>query len=179
MLKILGLIVLAIVVIVVAIVAYASTRPSSMRISRTVLIAAPAEQIFPLIDSPRAWRGWSPYEDKDPGMKRVYGGPAAGVGATYAWDGNPKTIGSGAMAVIQSEPSSKVVFDLRFITPFKARNTGVFTLAPEAGSTRVTWTMEGPSPLVSRVMGLFMDMDAMIGGDFDVGLARLKAKVEG
>lgn len=180
MLKILGVIAGVIVVAVLGVVAFAATRPDTFRVERSIVIAAPAEKIFPLIDNFAAWKSWSPYETKDPAMKRTYSGPAQGLGARYAWDGDPKAVGSGSMEVVESTAPSKVVLKLDFLVPFEAHNTGLFTLEPAAGgATKVTWAMEGRQPLMGKVMCLFFDMDKMVGGDFAAGLAKLKAAVEG
>ncbi len=156
---------------------YAATRPDTFRVERSIVVAAPAERIFPLIDTPQNWRAWSPYERKDPGMQRSYGGPASGVGATYAWKGN-KDVGEGRMEIVESVPSSSIRFRLDFRVPFEAHNEALFTLEPAAGGTRVRWSMGGASTFLFKLMGLFMDMDAMIGRDFEAGLATLKQKTE-
>jgi uncharacterized protein YndB with AHSA1/START domain len=179
MLKVLGIVAGVIVVAVLVVLAIAAGKPSTFQVSRTTLIRAPAEKIFPLIDDLHAWRSWSPYEDKDPNLQRTYAGPEAGVGAHYGWVGDAKKVGTGSMQIIESIPPSKVKLKLDFLVPFEGHNTAEFTLEPEGDATRVTWAMSGPSPLMSKVMGLFFNMDAMIGDDFAVGLARLKAAAEG
>ena len=110
-------------------------------------------------------------------MRREHGGAPRGVGAVYAWDGN-RHVGAGRMEIIESAAPSRVRIKLDFIRPFEGHNVADFTLVPEAGGTRVTWRMSGPAPLMSRVMQVVMDMDAMIGKDFEAGLAALKTRVE-
>jgi uncharacterized protein YndB with AHSA1/START domain len=149
----------------------------AFRVERSLDIAAPAEKIYPLIADFRAWTQWSPYENRDPNLQRSYGGVASGVGATYGWEGN-KNVGSGRMQILQAAPPSRLVIDLQFLKPFKAHNQAEFTLQPHGNTTRVTWAMTGPSNLMMRVMGLFMNMDKMIGRDFEAGLAKLKAVTE-
>lgn len=105
-------------------------------------------------------------------MQRTLNGPESGVGAAYAWKGN-KDVGEGRMEIVESVPSSRIRIKLDFISPFEAHNQVEFTLTPSDGGTQVIWTMSGPSPFVSRLMGIFMDMDAMIGKDFETGLASL------
>lgn len=170
-------ILLILVVIVAGVLGYAATRPDSFRIERSITINAPAERIFPLIDDFRGWTAWSPWEKRDPAMKKTYGGPPRGPGAVYEWSGNSE-VGSGRMEIIRSAPGSNVTVDLHFLTPFEGRNTAEFILAPEGEATSVTWAMYGPSPFVSKLMGLFMSMDAMLGGDFESGLAAMKAVAE-
>jgi len=173
------LIVLAVVVIALAIViAIAAGRPDHFRIERSATIGAPPESIFPLIEDFHRWRTWSPYEERDPGMQRDYSGPPRGVGAIYAWDGN-KQIGSGRMEVVEATPSSKIIIKLAFFRPFKANNTAEFLLEPTTAGTKVIWTMHGPTPFMSKLLGLVFNFDRMVGKDFEVGLEKLRAVAEG
>ncbi len=125
----------------------------------------------------RAWSGWSPYDKKDPAMKRTLSGAASGPGAVYEWDGN-KDIGQGRMEILAATPPSKVTLQLDFLKPFQARNTAEFTLQANGTATDVTWALYGPSPYISKLMGLVFNMDRMIGNDFEVGLANLKRLAE-
>jgi uncharacterized protein YndB with AHSA1/START domain len=172
------LIVVAILVLgVVGILAYAATRPDTFRVQRTATIKAPPDKIFPLINEFRNWSEWSPYEKKDPAMKRTMGATTSGKGATYAWDGD-KNVGEGHMEIVEVAPPSKVVIKLDFMRPFEAHNTAEFTLAPKGETTDVTWAIHGPNLFVGKVMGLFINMDRMIGRDFETGLANLKSIAE-
>jgi hypothetical protein len=164
--------------VVVLILAVAATRPAVIRVSRSATMRAPAERIFPLLDDFRAWAKWSPWEKMDPNMQRTHGGAASGVGATYAWSGNKK-VGQGSMEILESAPPLRLKLKLDFLKPFEAHNITEFSLAPTGNDTTVTWEMHGPNPFMMRVMGLFMNMDALIGRDFEAGLANLRAQVEG
>jgi uncharacterized protein YndB with AHSA1/START domain len=172
----LGLVAIVVVVIAGVLVA-AALQPDSFRIARSLAIKAPAERIYPLVADFHRWGGWSPYEKLDPAMKRTFGGPESGVGATYAWAGNGQA-GAGTMRITEAEPPSRVVIDLAFTEPFQANNTATFTLAPEGDGTLVTWAMAGQSSFPFKVMGLFFDADQMIGQDFETGLANLKKLAE-
>jgi polyketide cyclase/dehydrase/lipid transport protein len=176
MLKTLAIIGVVVVVAIAGILLYATTKPDSFRVQRVVLINAPSEKIFPLINDMKAWTMWSPYEKKDPAMKRTYGAVSAGKGATYAWEGN-KEVGQGSMEIVESSPR-KIVLKLDFLKPFEAHNMGEFLLEPKGDSTSVTWAIYGPSPYMSKVVGTFMNIDDMIGRDFEKGLADLKAAAE-
>jgi polyketide cyclase/dehydrase/lipid transport protein len=176
MLKTLAIIGVVVVVAIAGILLYATTKPDSFRVQRVVLINAPSEKIFPLINDMKAWTAWSPYEKKDPAMKRTYGAVSAGKGATYAWEGN-KEVGQGSMEIVESSPR-KIVLKLDFLKPFEAHNMGEFLLEPKGDSTSVTWAIYGPSPYMSKVVGTFMNIDDMIGRDFEKGLADLKAAAE-
>jgi polyketide cyclase/dehydrase/lipid transport protein len=149
----------------------------TFRIERSTIVDAPADTIFPLINDFRGWAAWSPYEKRDPGMVKQYGGAPSGVGAAYEWKGN-RHVGEGRMQITDASPVSRVAIDLQFIKPFPGRNTAAFTLTPEGTRTRVSWAMEGPMALVPRLMSLVIDMDKMIGRDFEAGLANLKAVAE-
>jgi uncharacterized protein YndB with AHSA1/START domain len=170
-----------ILIVAAAIVAagliYAATKPNTFMVQRAALIAAPPERIFPMIDDLRAQSAWSPFE-KDPNMKRSHSGAPRGTGAVYEWDGNWQ-VGAGRIAIIQSVPSSKVVLLLDMSRPFKAHNTVEFTLDRDGAGTKVTWSMQGRQPYMAKVMGLFINCDKMCGGQFEEGLAKLKALAEG
>ena len=168
---------LVIVVLVAALLVYAATRPDSMHVERAARINAPPEKIFPLINDFHRWSSWSPYEKRDPAMKRVYGGAASGTGAVYEWEGN-RDVGQGRMEITESTPASRVAIKLDFIEPFEGHNTAEFTLAPKGQSTDVTWAMHGPAPFISKLMQVFFNFDTMIGKDFEEGLANLKTLVE-
>jgi hypothetical protein len=176
MLKTLGVLAVIVVVVIAGILVYAATKPDSFRVERTLAMKAPAAKILPMINDLKAMAAWSPYEKKDPAMKRTYGAVTAGKGATYAWDGD-KNVGQGSMEILESSPD-KVVLRLDFIKPFEAHNTGEFILKPKGDVTDVTWAIHGPSPYVSKVITIFVDFDKMIGKDFEQGLADLKATVE-
>src|SRR6266545_2107992 len=176
MLKTLAIIGVVVVVVIAGILLYAATKPDSFRVQRIVLINAPSDKVFQLIDDFKAWPAWSPYEKKDPAMKRSYGAVTAGKGATYAWEGD-KNVGQGSMEIVESGPR-KVLIKLDFLKPFEAHNMGEFILEPKGDSTAVTWAIYGPSPFMSKVIGTFMNIDDMIGRDFEKGLADLKAVAE-
>jgi uncharacterized protein YndB with AHSA1/START domain len=172
------LIILAIVAVaVIAVLAYAATKPDTFRVARSASIKAPPEKIFALISNLRGWGAWSPYEKRDPEMKRTFSSAESGKGAAYAWDGN-KNVGAGRMEIIDASPPSRIVIKLDFLRPFEAHNTAEFTMEPKGDSTTVTWAMHGPSLFVGKVMRIFIDMDRMVGKDFEDGLANLKAAAE-
>ena len=170
----LKLIALAVVVPVAGFLIYAATRPDSFRVQRATSIKAPPEKIFPLINDFQRWSAWSPYEKKDPTMKRTLSGAPSGKGAVYEWNGN-KEIGQGRMEITETAPPSQLTLKLDFSRPFEAHNIVDFTLEPRGDTTQVTWAIHGPSPFMSKVMGIVINMDKMIGKDFEAGLADLKA----
>lgn len=168
---------IAVVIIIAGILGFAATKPDTFRVERAASIKAPPEKIYALINDFKAWTAWSPWEKKDPAMKRTYGNVTSGTGAHYAWDGN-SDVGQGSMEITESIPSSKIALKLDFIKPFEGHNTVNFTLEPKGEMTNVTWAMQGPAPLMSKVMQVFISMDKMVGGDFETGLANLKAAAE-
>ena len=151
--------------------------PDTFRIERSTLIAAPPEAIFPLVEDFRRWREWSPYEEIDPNLKRTYSGPEQGAGAAYAWEGNGKA-GAGRMEIVEADKPSRIAIKLDFTRPMRANNRAEFTFRPEGGGTRVAWAMEGARPFMMKLMGLFFNFDKMVGGDFEKGLAKMKAVAE-
>src|ERR1700760_375579 len=174
-----GLIVtLAIVVVVTGIFLYADTRPSVIQVTRSITIQAPAEKIFPLLDDFHHWPGWAPQDKEDPTMKRLYSGEQSGAGAISDWQGTGNT-GKGRMTITESTAPSKVVVTVDFVRPFAAHNINEFVLTPEAGpSTTVTWTMRGRNMFFMKLMGVFVNMDHMLGKHFESGLQNLKTLSE-
>ena len=165
------------VIMVAAVLAYAATRPGSLHVQRVTVIKAPPETIFPLINDFHRWSSWSPYENVDPAMKRSYTGAANGTGAVYEWEGNMQ-IGQGRMEITDASQPSSVTIKMDFIKPLEGHDIARFTLVPEGRATTVTWTMDGPSRYVGKLIGVFVNMDTMIGDQFDTGLANLKAIAE-
>ena len=173
MLTAIGIILLFLILAAIAAFAYAQNKPDDFRIARTADINALPDAVFPLLDDFRRWAEWSPWEGKDPKMMRTYVGAAAGQGAVYAWRGNRK-VGAGRMEIIETSPPLRLAIDLHFLKPFEARNRTEFHLEPMGSATRVTWAMYGRAHPMVKAMSLFTDMDAMIGRDFEAGLANLK-----
>lgn len=170
--------VVALVIVAAAVIGgLAAFSPDIFRVERQVTVKAPAQKIYVLINDFRAWSRWSPWEDRDPAMKREFDGALAGVGATYSWDGN-NDVGTGKMTILEASAPSLVRIKIDFSRPFEASNTVEFSLVPSADGTKVGWAMSGRNPFVARVMRLFMDMDGMIGKDFELGLANLKREAE-
>jgi uncharacterized protein YndB with AHSA1/START domain len=164
-------IVLALAIAIVLVLA--ATKPATFSVQRVTSIKAPAEKIFPLINDFHQWKSWSPYENRDPGMKRSYSGAANGKGAVYGWEGN-KNVGSGRMEILDATQPSKIVIKLDFFAPIEGHNTAEFTMLPQNDGTLVTWLMHGPASFMSKVMQVFMNLDRMIGKDFEAGLVNLK-----
>lgn len=182
MLKVIAIIGAMLLAAVVVILVIASRKPDDFRVTRSTLVQAPPEKIYPLIVDLHRWAAWSPYEKKDPAMTRTFSGAPSGVGAIYQWDGD-KNVGSGRMEIVNvTEPSeggpAKVVIKLDFFKPFEGHNMAEFTMVPRADGASVTWAMYGPSPLIAKLMGMVFDMDKMIGDDFAAGLATLKSVAE-
>ena len=174
MLKIIGI---GVVVVIAGILIMAAMQPDTFKIERKSAIKAPPEKVFAFINDFRRWAEWSPWEKKDPAMKRIFGTNSAGKGATYGWEGN-KDVGVGNMEIAESTPPSKLTIKLNFEKPFKANNVVNFTVIPAADGSEVTWSMEGQNNFVAKIMCLFMNMDKMVGPDFEAGLANLKAAAE-
>ena len=166
-----------IAVVIVAVLGFASTKPDTFRVERSMLIKAPPDKVFALINDFHQWEAWSPWAKRDPAMKASYSGAAAGNGAAYEWSGN-REVGAGRMEILDAAAPTKVSIKLDFMQPIEGHNTAEFTLAPHDDSTTVTWAMFGPSPFIAKVMGLFFSMDSMVGKDFEQGLSNLKGMAE-
>ncbi len=168
-----GLVGLGVVVVLVL----ASRKPDQFRIERTATIEAPAAKIFPEINNLKSMDVWSPWSKMDPNIKQEFTGPSSGVGAVSSWVGN-RQVGSGRMEITESIPNSKVGMKLDFYKPMKASHSAEFLLVPNGKATNVTWAMSGKNAFVSKIMCVFMNMDKMVGGNFETGLASLKSIVE-
>jgi hypothetical protein len=168
---------MGIAAVVVLFVAVVSTRPADFRVTRSTTISAPPSVVFAQVNDFHNWDAWSPWAKLDPGMKTTYEGPAAGTGAVYSWTGNSK-VGEGRMTIADSHPSDLVRIKLEFMKPFAATNTAEFTFQPQGNQTAVTWNMTGKKNFVTKAMGLVMNMDKMIGGQFEQGLAQMKSVSE-
>jgi uncharacterized protein YndB with AHSA1/START domain len=171
---------LAIVVVITAIVLFADTKPNVIQVTRSITIQAPSEKIFPLIDNFHHWPRWAPQDKEDPTMKRIYSGEQSGIGATSDWQGTGNT-GKGRMTITESAAPNKVVVKVDFVRPFVAHNINEFVLTPgvePTTSTTVTWTMRGPNMFFMKLMGVFLNMDRMLGKHFESGLQNLKIQSE-
>lgn len=165
-------------VLIVGVVALVASRPSEFSIERSLVVGAPPELAFAQVNDFKAWAKWSPWAKLDPQMAITYGGPeAGGVGATYEWKGN-KDVGSGKMAITESKPGELVKIQLDFLEPFPASNVTQFIFAKEGEGTKVTWRMDGKNTFMGKAFSLVMDMDKMIGADFEKGLAAMKTESE-
>ena len=164
-------------VAVLAILVFAATKPSSFQVQRRQAIAAAPDTIFPLINDFHHWEAWSPWGKLDPAQVITYAGAEQGVGAQYAWVGNSK-VGAGKMEILGSRPVEQVQLKIEFFKPMPGVSDVTFTLVPEGPATQVTWSMVGPRPFLGRVFSVFMDIDGMIGKDFERGLASLKQVAE-
>jgi Polyketide cyclase / dehydrase and lipid transport len=169
--------IIAVVVLIAAVLIFAARKPDTFRVQRAASIGAAADKIFPLINDFGNWGSWSPYEKKDPAMKRTFSAQTSGKGAVYEWDGNSQ-VGKGRIEIIDTSAPSRVTIKLDMIKPMEGHNIVDFTLEPRAGATQITWAMRGSCAYIAKVMSLFCDMDKMIGKDFEVGLANLKALAE-
>lgn len=167
----------AIAVIMVVLAVVIALQPSQFRVARSAGISAPPAAVFAQVNDFHKWEAWNPWGKIDPAMKQTYEGAPAGVGAVYSWVGNNE-VGEGRMTITESRPNERVGLKLEFFKPFAGTNTAEFTFKPEGGQTRVTWSMSGDKNFMAKAIHLFMNMDQMIGGQFEKGLADMKAIAE-
>ena len=170
-------ILIALAVVVAGLVVVIALQPADFRVSRTATIAAPAPVVFAQVNDFHNWTAWSPWAKLDPAMKQTYEGAAAGPGAVYAWVGN-REVGEGRMTIVESRPSDLIRVKLDFVKPFAGTSVAEFTFRPEGDRTAVTWTMTGEKNFVAKAIHLVMNMDRMIGDQFDRGLAAMKTVAE-
>ena len=170
-------ILIALAVIVVVLVSIVALQPSDFRVARSATISAPPPAVFAQVNDFHKWEAWNPWGKIDPAMKQTYEGAPAGVGAIYTWVGN-KNVGEGRMTLTESRPSDLIRIKLEFFKPFAGTNIAEFTFKPEGNQTAVTWSMAGKNNFMAKAIHLFMNMDKMIGGQFETGLAQMKSIVE-
>jgi hypothetical protein len=168
-----GLVVLLGVGLLVIVVAM---QPSEFRITRTATIGAPVSAVFAEVNNLHHWQDWSPWAKRDPNAKTTFEGPDEGTGAVFRWKGNEQ-IGAGSMTITESQPNKLVRFNLHFTEPWESTSTAELTFEPQGDKTAVTWVMFGPRSFLEKAVCLFLDMDAMVGGDFEQGLANLESVV--
>jgi uncharacterized protein YndB with AHSA1/START domain len=166
---------LAAALVVVAVVV--ARQPSRYRVARSVEIGAPPERVFALVNDLRRWEAWSPWLKADPGARTAYEGASAGPGAAFTWSGN-REVGEGRMTITESHPSDLVRLRLDFLRPFKSTAAAEFTFAPSGRGTVASWSMSGEKNFAAKALHMVVNMDKMIGGKFDEGLAQMKAIAE-
>lgn len=168
---------MGLILVILVVLGLAMTQPDSFTVQRTATIKAPPAKVMGYLNDFHQWPAWSPWEKLDPNMKRSFEGAASGKGAVYSWVGNDE-VGKGRMEIVEDNSPSKLGIKLDFIEPFASTNSCEFALQPQGDSTVVTWTMSGPSHFITKLMGVFVSMDKMIGKDFEKGLAQLKEVAE-
>lgn len=173
----LKLVFLGLAVLIVAFAVIVALRPSAFRVSRSATMAAPAGLVFAQVNDFHLWEAWNPWGKLDPEVRNAYSGAPAGPGAVFEWQGN-RNVGEGRMTITDTRPYELVRIKLEFVRPFAATNAAEFAFRPAGDGTTVTWSMSGEHNLIAKAMGLFLDMDKMIGDQFDKGLADMKAIVE-
>ena len=164
-------------VILIVFLVVAARQPDTFRVERFTTIAAAPASVFAQVDDFHNWQHWSPYVELDPNMQTTYSGAPSGRGASMAWSGNNKA-GTGTMTILEDRPGELVRMKLQFTKPFAATNTAEFTFRPEGTQTHVTWAMLGKNSFMFKVMSTAMNMDKMVGRDFERGLAKLKTLTE-
>ena len=168
---------LALAAVVVVFLAVVAAQPSDFRVSRSATMAAQPDAVFAQVNDFHKWDAWSPWAKLDPAAKNTFEGPSSGVGAGFAWDGNNE-VGAGRMTITESREHDLIRIKLEFVRPFAGTSTAEFTFQPQGDKTVVTWSMFGEQNFIGKAFSLFMDCDAMIGGDFEKGLTSMKAIVE-
>jgi hypothetical protein len=167
------LLVLVVLIAVLAVVVY--FQPDEYAVERSAVIPASPAVVFPMVNDFHRWNDWSPWDKIDPQMKRTYSEPAAGKGAKYSWVGNNE-VGEGDMTITESKPNEQILINLHFIKPMEGTSLTEFKFAPEGSGTKVTWKMTGKNNYIGKAMCMVMNMDKMVGGKFDEGLAAMKTK---
>jgi uncharacterized protein YndB with AHSA1/START domain len=168
---------IALAAVVVVFAAIVALQPSEFRVARQTTIAAPVQAVFAQVNDFHKWPAWSPYDKLDPAMKKTYDGPPAGAGASYSWVSNSHA-GEGRATITESRPNELVRIKLDFVKPFAGTAFATFTFKPDGDRTVVEWRLDGNNNFVAKAVHLFMNMDKMVGGQFEEGLTELKTVAE-
>ena len=171
-------ILLGLVLLIAILAVVVALQPNEFKVTRSITINAPPEKIFPLVNDFHQWAKWSPWEEKDPAMKRTFAGPEAGKDSVYSWVGNAD-VGEGSMTITESKPAELILINLQFKKPMESEAKTEFAFKPQDQATTVTWTMSGTNNFIGKAFCLVMNMDKMVGGDFELGLGKLKTVAEG
>jgi hypothetical protein len=169
---------LGIFAVLLVLVLVVALRPAAFRYERSIDIGAAPDAVFAEVNDFQRWRAWSPWEGLDPDLKRSYSGPPTGRGAMYGWQSDNDKVGEGKMTIEESDEPKRISIKLEFIKPFAAVNTAAFDFTPNASGTRAVWTMTGENSFMLKAFTLFVNMDELIGKDFERGLAALKQVAE-
>jgi len=173
----LEIVLIALAVIIVVFLIIVAMQPAQYRVARSATVAAPAQAVFAQVNDFHKWEAWNPWGKIDPAMKHSYAGAPAGTGAIYTWVGN-KEVGEGRMTIIESRPNDLIRIKMEFFKPFAGNSIAEFTFKPEGNQTAVTWSMTGENNFMAKAIHLFINMDKMIGGQFEKGLTQIKSLVE-
>ena len=169
-------ILIGLAIVIVALVIFIALQSSTYHVERSATMSAPAPAVFAQVNDFHNWNAWSPWAKLDPAMKQNYEGAPAGTGAIYTWSGNDKA-GAGRMTILESRPGELVNIKLEFIKPFASTCATVFSFKPEGKQTHVKWSISGDNNFLAKAFCLFMNMDKMVGGDFEKGLAQMNSAV--
>ncbi len=165
-------ILIGVAAVVIVLVVVIATRPSEFQVQRTATIAAPAPAVFGLVNDFKKWGQWSPYEKLDPAMRKTYAGQPAGSGAIYTWAGNAQA-GEGKATIVESKTNEMIRIRLDFEKPFPGTAYATFAFKPEGDKTQVTWALNGENNFIAKAVHMVLDMDKMVGGQFEEGFADL------
>ncbi|HXX13784.1 MAG TPA: SRPBCC family protein [Candidatus Eremiobacteraceae bacterium] len=166
-----------VILLIAALFGYAASKPNTLTVRRTLMINAPLDRVFGLVNDFHNWHQWAPQDKDDPTMVRAFSGPTSGKGAASQWDSKGRA-GKGRMLIVESEPTRRICVDVDFLEPFETHNENEFVFESVGTATNVTWTMHGTNLLVMKLMSIFVNMDKQLGAHFENGLQNLKAAAE-
>lgn len=175
--SVLGTILLALAVAIGVFLIVVAMHPAEFTIARSTTVSAPPDAVFAEVNDFHKWEAWSPWAKLDPTMKQTFEGPVTGMGSRYSWVGNSE-VGEGRMIIVESLPHDRIEIQLDFLKPFAATHTAIFTFKPEGQKTVLTWRMTGKNNFIGKVFALLMNMDKMVGGQFEQGLSKIKSITE-
>ncbi|MDX1409521.1 MAG: SRPBCC family protein [Saprospiraceae bacterium] len=153
--------------------------PREYKVDRSLVVNRNRQEIYDYVRRLENQDNWGPWSQRDPNMEKSTRGADGEIGFISSWRGN-KQVGEGEQEITRLVPNERVETALRFFKPWKSQSDAFIHLEDEGeNATRVTWGFKGENNnAMSRVMGVFVDMDKAVGKDFEEGLHNLKKIME-
>ena len=149
--------------------------PKAIHVERSITVNADPETVRKsLVDLRFFQEKWSPWTDLDPKMEVSYNGNPGEAGSGYSWKGN-KDVGEGTLT-IEKIGSDTIRENLHFEGMGDSKT--YYAIQQEGNGTKVTWGIDLEIGFMGRAFMLFMNMDKMMGADFEKGLNKYKTAIE-
>ena len=174
-LKVIGIILL---VIVVGVGGFVMFLKGESHLERSIIIKAPAEKVFMVVNDFSQNNQWSPWFMIDPDTKYVFSENTVGVGAYYSWDSEHPDVRTGKQEIMESIENEYVNTQMWF-GGMTGTYTAAYILKPLDNGVELTWTLESKADNAGEKFFIDYISEEAIGGVYEEGLKNLKIYVEG